>query len=218
MAKHKIRTTIQWEVEVPEGREFNATKLARETLIKVLPAEFKMQILKAGIPGRKKVSLETLGEFTLHEIFSQLNQENTRIPFAVGDNIYQVRMNSHRYFVFHQNSCCVSCGLQGSKFLLQQNPCDESPHFNLYGEENGELVLMTKDHILPKSKGGKNNHDNYVTMCTICNNLKADFQITPDQVAALRVLKKQNAHLTKKQLSKLIAHTREFMSKTPVSQ
>jgi hypothetical protein len=36
-------------------------------------------------------------------------------------------------------------------------------------------------------------------------------------VAALRVLKKQNAHLTKKQLSKLIAHTREFMSKTPVS-
>lgn len=218
MAKHKVRTTIQWEIEVPEGHEFNVTKIARDTLTTILPTEFKIQILKAGIPGRKKVHLETLGEFSLEEIFSKLNQETDRIPFVVGDKTYHVRMNSHRYFVFYQNNQCVSCGLRGSKFLLQQNPCDQSPHFNLYGEENGELILMTKDHILPRSKGGKNNHDNYVTMCTICNNLKADFQISAEQVGSLRAVRKQNSNLTKKQLSKLIAHTRDSMVKNPIPE
>ena len=33
---------------------------------------------------------------------------------------------------------------------------------------------MTKDHIIPKSKGGKNELSNYQTMCTYCNNEKAD--------------------------------------------
>lgn len=213
MQKHKIRTTIQWEIEIPEGQEFSVAQIAREKLEALLPTEFKIQILKAGIPGRKKVHLETLGEFALADVFGQISTEEKRIPFVVGDKVHEVRMNSHRYFVFQQNSCCVSCGLQGSKFLLQQSPCDKSPHFNLYAEENGELVLMTKDHVLPRSKGGKNNHDNYVTMCSVCNNLKANYEITPEQIGKLRDLKRQNANLTKKQLSKLIAFTREAMAR-----
>ena len=41
---------------------------------------------------------------------------------------------------------------------------------NLYAiNEKGEEVLMTKDHIEPKSLGGKNSLNNYQTMCTICN-------------------------------------------------
>ena len=46
---------------------------------------------------------------------------------------------------------------------------------NLYAiDENGKEVLMTKDHILPKSKGGKDEIDNYQTMCIRCNEAKGN--------------------------------------------
>jgi hypothetical protein len=46
----------------------------------------------------------------------------------------------------------------------------ESPHANLYGVgRDGKLVLFTKDHIQPKSKGGSNNLWNLQTMCETCN-------------------------------------------------
>lgn len=39
-------------------------------------------------------------------------------------------------------------------------------------DENGKEVLMTKDHIIPKSKGGANDISNYQTMCKRCNEAK----------------------------------------------
>ena len=43
--------------------------------------------------------------------------------------------------------------------------------------ENGEEVLMTKDHIIPKSLGGKNTIYNLQPMCQFCNSRKGSSQI-----------------------------------------
>ena len=60
------------------------------------------------------------------------------------------------------------CGLE-AKFFRHENNNVNNPnvwHFNLYGVNNlGEEVMFTKDHIIPKSKGGKNHVSNYQTMC-----------------------------------------------------
>jgi 5-methylcytosine-specific restriction endonuclease McrA len=46
-------------------------------------------------------------------------------------------------------------------------------HFNLYAiDDNGDEILMTKDHIIPKSKGGRNHLSNYQPMCCVCNQKK----------------------------------------------
>ncbi len=62
----------------------------------------------------------------------------------------------------------------------------ETPHLNLYHvqeeEEKGEwknlakdgMVLMTKDHIIPRSKGGPTTLENLQTMCSICNGKKGN--------------------------------------------
>lgn len=66
-------------------------------------------------------------------------------------------------------------GLTGSLFRLESSSKkDPLPHLNLYAKLNNKLVLMTKDHIYPKSKGGSDKSFNLQTMCHDCNNLKAD--------------------------------------------
>jgi len=41
-------------------------------------------------------------------------------------------------------------------------------------DSNGKLSYMTKDHIIPKSKEGKNNNLNIQILCENCNQKKAD--------------------------------------------
>lgn len=90
-----------------------------------------------------------------------------------GDLIY---MNSHRYQTFKRNGIkCVCCGLEGKYFAKERDINCLKFHFNLYGlNDNGEEVMLTKDHIIPKSKSGVNHISNYQTMCCKCNKIKGN--------------------------------------------
>ena len=72
---------------------------------------------------------------------------------------------------------CVRCGVKGVFFVLEKGRgrfCHW--HFNLYGHNlAGHEVMLTRDHILPKSRGGSDNLDNMQTMCSNCNAKKRDF-------------------------------------------
>lgn len=98
---------------------------------------------------------------------------------------YIVKMNVLRYKVFEKSINCYRCGITGSFFLLQQHKImnrktkDNVAHLNLYAEDvlntnDGNLILMTQDHIIPTAKGGQNTLDNLKTMCALCNLNKAD--------------------------------------------
>lgn len=84
-----------------------------------------------------------------------------------------IKIASHRYQTFlNSGIACVTCGLEGTFFGVEAFPDnkDNGPyHMNLYAIKDGAEVLMTKDHIVPKSKGGKNSLNNYQTMCSVCN-------------------------------------------------
>jgi len=86
---------------------------------------------------------------------------------------HQVRMNSLRYHTFKEKGLvCCKCGIKGQYFALERAKFSkvERYHLNLYAlDEFNNEVLMTKDHIFPKSKGGKDHLDNLITMCWPCN-------------------------------------------------
>lgn len=87
----------------------------------------------------------------------------------------KIKMSSTRLELFKRNPICVSCQKRGSIFLIQSHVKGERPHLNFFHVmESGNLLLMTKDHIIPKSKGGSNQLDNLQTMCTACNCAKGN--------------------------------------------
>jgi hypothetical protein len=106
---------------------------------------------------------------------SKKSDVTTRVNFD-GDIM---KMASDRYKCFIVSGTkCVCCGIEGQYFYKERDAkgCKNPVyHFNMYAlDEYGNELLMTKDHIIPKSKGGKDVIENYQTMCSHCNEEKGD--------------------------------------------
>lgn len=80
-----------------------------------------------------------------------------------------------RCFV-HHGLTCANCRLEGVSFALERVTSDAATEeaadwwtLNLYGTRDGEEVYFTKDHVVPKSRGGPDLLENMQTMCWPCN-------------------------------------------------
>lgn len=121
---------------------------------------------------RKSIhSIEEIRELTKDVLFEK-DKRNAMVKLD-GDTI---KGNSQRYQTFFTKGLkCVYCGIEGKYFAKEKDIGSNLYHLNLYAvDENGKEVLMTKDHIVPKSKGGKDDITNYQTMCERCNKEKGN--------------------------------------------
>lgn len=74
-----------------------------------------------------------------------------------------------------KGTACVNCGLQGKFFAIEATKGRDDWHLNLYAvRPDGTEVLMTRDHIKPKSLGGSNGLTNSQPMCSPCNGKKGN--------------------------------------------
>ena len=136
-----------------------------------------------------------VGIYDFDEVFPYLITPDAKKDFLKEYNGRQICMNNPKYHVFKKSRKCVCCGLEGEYLALEQCKKDGNSyfHFNMYGIVNGREVLFTKDHILPKSKGGKNSLDNYQTMCTQCNAEKGNSNISLESLRKKVIHKRQRA-------------------------
>ena len=127
--------------------------------------------------------MERKGTYSIDYIFELLgddifktNKENGNKKVVKELDGDLIKANSQRYQTFKKcGTRCCKCGLEASFFAKEKHENDKNYHLNLYGiDEDGNEVLFTKDHILPKSKGGMNNINNYQTMCSKCNQEKGN--------------------------------------------
>lgn len=99
------------------------------------------------------------------------NHSSVTATISGQEMILNIKNDSQRYQLFRENRTCVSCGLVGEVMKLEavSNLGVWTAHFNLYSKSGS---LFTKDHIIPRSKGGPNCLSNYQTMCFKCNQKK----------------------------------------------
>lgn len=90
-------------------------------------------------------------------------------------DIYGLNVSIRRMQCFAvKGTACVRCGLEGNAIMIDRWP-NKQIHVDFFHvNAEGSRILMNIDHILPKSKGGANELDNYQPMCQPCNTKKGD--------------------------------------------
>lgn len=120
----------------------------------------------------KKYGIDEVFAMIGDEYLNCNNDDNQRASNMVVDG-FNVYAKSLRYMTFYQKGVkCVCCGKEGTHFKLCGYENTNRRHFNLYADDG---TLMTKDHIVPASKGGPDKVTNMQTMCTVCNVAKGSY-------------------------------------------
>lgn len=76
---------------------------------------------------------------------------------------------SLRFFINNGNKCKF-CNKEG-KYCVVGKLRGGSITASIYTED---LILLTRDHIIPKSKGGTESRSNKQILCEKCNKIKSD--------------------------------------------
>lgn len=207
MPKFRATVNIMVDVEI-EGDEAQVLQHVEQFAKKALIGQniYRIQAKVAKLRERRKTL--QLGHFAVSDVLPFIRCDDSKREYRIGDKLYKTRMNSQRYFVFRENPHCAACGLEGTLMVLEQNPHDKNPHFNLYAIENGVQIMMTKDHVLPKAFGGEDRHSNYQTMCAVCNGLKGSENISLEGIRELRRVYDENRTGPKKNLKELLDEVR----------
>ena len=104
---------------------------------------------------------------TLEEAFKYIGR---RKKHTFGEKRVGTKSNRLKCFKFH-GVVCKHCGAVGVFFAIEKaRDASDCWHLNLYAyNANNEEVLMTADHVIPRSRGGCNELENLQTLCTDCN-------------------------------------------------
>jgi 5-methylcytosine-specific restriction endonuclease McrA len=132
-----------------------------------------MEIYSCPIPGsiRRYTRYVRLG---LEELPDYSHKEHRHINIAGYNlNCKSARM---RLLFLNRNLTCRCCGIKASFAAIETCPSSKGyKSLNFYGyDPDGKEVLLTWDHIVPRSKGGKSSLENSQTLCAQCNGIKGN--------------------------------------------
>lgn len=88
--------------------------------------------------------------------------------------VYPIDLGRKHYHVFHDDDyACIDCGRRAIAAEVWEDTVNGTPFIMFRTIQNR---FLTKDHIVPKSKGGSNHKSNLQTMCNYCNSHKSNLK------------------------------------------
>lgn len=104
-----------------------------------------------------------IGMFSIETVHEMVRGEVTTVLVRG----IPVKVTSRRLKVFATKGVrCVTCQRVGTFYVVEKPKGNSGFHLHLYTDCGR---MMTQDHILPASKGGKDGLDNLQPMCARCN-------------------------------------------------
>lgn len=160
----------------PAGTEEDLVGKARDLAISaVANALLRVDQLRGIAKTKKSDRYTRIATLTVPEMLVMVHSDPDRSGTANVQG-WPVRVTGERLMNFKVNgTTCVTCGLEGTHAIVEAPNWSEEFHINLYGADgSGNEVMLTRDHIHPKSKGGGDGLENSQPMCEPCNVRKGD--------------------------------------------
>lgn len=122
---------------------------------------------------------------------------NTRTTFNdKHGNEYLVNLRKNKFLCLRKNPRCVCCGTELSFFIMRKTRDNQAMMESCGVSDNGDIVLMTMDHIIPVSVSKKNRRSGGVsqtqTMCETCNNLKSNHDVSMKNLLIVKKIYDKN--------------------------
>lgn len=208
--RYLVEATIKYRTRFHGPRE-EMDRIATESILESLGIAgiHHAEVLVKSTSGRKKP--KGIKKLSWNKLLKEIDGELSIGVPMLGKKT-RARMNSHRFSLFRENNKCVCCGVTGCVVLVEMHDGDESPHLNLYAESGGDLVLMTRDHIHPRCRGGKDHISNYQTMCSVCNSLKGHSSLRLEDLKKLKKIHDKNGKSNSKVLHLVLEDARNKLS------
>ena len=117
------------------------------------------------------------GRLELADVLPLIPSDNKVVFFGLDINVKSLRLRTFKKYGVD----CVTCGAKGSYFLvagMEKSKLYHDYHLCLIAiAPDGSEVMMTKDHRLPRSKGGKDYLGNMQPLCSRCNARKGSLSM-----------------------------------------
>jgi 5-methylcytosine-specific restriction endonuclease McrA len=118
--------------------------------------------------------MNIIGTFPTEELFALSVHPKARV------RVLGHKFNIENLKIFAVHGCsCVRCGRTGDRVVAWVDR-GGSYHMDLFAKEGDKLVLMNRDHILPRSLKGTNDIWNLQPMCVRCNSKKGNVMTAAD--------------------------------------
>lgn len=125
-----------------------------------------------------------IAELPFEDTLAQITNEDNYVDIVIVGKTYPVNMGVSRLRIIKKSPVCACCGIRATACSLDLDVQSTKEagelryHINFYAatgvkdHNHQHMILFTRDHIVPKFKGGDETEENSQTLCFNCNCLK----------------------------------------------